>query len=96
MEPTYFIGIDYNGNAMPCCNMRSDYDEHQPFILGNIAEQSLEEIYNSNKAAAIRKLTSTGIPDADAIELIGAEKYPCMFCTKGEGRYTRDNPGIDY
>lgn len=96
MEPTYFIGIDYNGNAMPCCNMRSDYEEHKPFILGNIAEQSLKEIYESDKAKAIRKLTSTGIPDREAIELIGSSKYPCMYCTKGEGRYTRDNPGIDY
>lgn len=81
-EPMYFAGIDYNGNVMPCCNLRSDNERHKPYILGNVNNQSLEEIYKSNKAKKIREQAGLLIP--------------CEYCIKKEGRYTRDKPGIDY
>lgn len=46
--------IDWNGNAMPCCNLHSDFPQHRDFILGNIREQSIFSIYAGNSANAWR------------------------------------------
>lgn len=85
-EPTYFVGVDYTGDVMPCCNLRHDVKEHKPFILGNLNKNSLEEILNSNKAIWFRKAVASG-----------KQKYfpsVCKECLKEEGRYTRNNPSI--
>jgi MoaA/NifB/PqqE/SkfB family radical SAM enzyme len=99
-EPKHFIGIDYNGNVMPCCHMRSDNPKHKNYIQGSVLTSSLENIYNSPKAIAIREITSTMKITPIQIKLIGVDLknlyYPCMYCTKNGGRYTRDNPSIDY
>jgi radical SAM protein with 4Fe4S-binding SPASM domain len=81
-EPNYFAGIDYNGNVMPCCNMRSDNERHKPYILGNIKDNTLREIYEKETTAKLR----SQVPHL----------IPCHYCTKDGGRYTRDNPGIEY
>jgi len=39
--------IDYNGKAMVCCAVRSDYDEHKNMIVGDVYKNSLEEIFMS-------------------------------------------------
>jgi len=56
LEPTYFISIDYNGNVMPCCHMRSDIPRYSEFILGNVYKNKLSEIFSSEKAESLRKL----------------------------------------
>lgn len=84
-EPIHFIAIDYNGNVMPCCHMRSDIKFHREYILGNINNESIIDIYNNNKAVNIRKNISSGVL-----------YKPCKYCQKDGGRYTRDNPSIFY
>jgi len=86
-EPTYFVGIDFNGDVMPCCNLRHDIKKHKPFILGNLGRNSLEEILNSNKAIEFREAATSGNP------LYLPE--PCKECLKTEGRYTREVGGIE-
>lgn len=81
-EPLYFAGIDYNGNLMPCCNLRSDNKRHEAYSLGNVKTQSLEEIYQTDKAKKIRQQ--------------GGLLIPCEYCLKEPGRYTRDKAGIEY
>lgn len=83
-EPEYFIGIDYNGDVTPCCNIRHDILEHKPYILGNIKDNTLEEILNGSKAVEFRKRAQdiNNLPE------------PCKTCSKLPGRYTRNNPGI--
>ncbi len=49
-EPKKFIAIDYNGNVMPCCHMRSDNPKHDPYILGNVKDRTLKSIVESKKA----------------------------------------------
>jgi len=84
LEPTYFIGIDYEGSVVPCCNFRHDVEEHKKYILGNVSKNTLDEIINSKRAIEFREFTSRAIFPP-----------PCRFCTKTEGRYTRDCPGIE-
>lgn len=86
-EPTYFIGVDYNGNVTPCCNVRSDNPIHEDYILGNIKHQSIDEIYNSDKAVRFREQTASG--NFDGLD-------PCKHCNKKAGRYTRPKGGFEY
>jgi len=84
LEPTYFIGIDYTGDIVPCCNIRQDVEEHKQYVLGNIKNNTLDEIINSEKATIFREMTAKS-------------KFSsvCEYCTKEEGRYTRDSPSIE-
>lgn len=82
-EPIHFVGIDYEGSVVPCCNIRHDIPAHKDYILGNLHDNTLIEILNSEKAAQFRIDVSNGIfPDI------------CKTCTKGPGRYTSDTPSI--
>ena len=86
-EPMYFVGIDYTGDVMPCCNLRHDVEEHKQYILGNLKDNTLEEILNSNKAIKFREDAASG----------DNHKMPscCLYCLKEEGRYTRKKGGIN-
>lgn len=64
------IYIDYNGNLMPCCNMRSDVEGHKKFIMGNVNNNSLEEIFNNENYKKMRDILKK-----DNIKL-----YPCNEC----------------
>lgn len=91
-EPSHFIGIDYNGSVTPCCNIRSDYTGHQEYILGNIRDSSIRDIFHSERAETFRKLLSS----AASKEYPKEYPKPCTYCSKEPGRYTRDIPGIFY
>lgn len=54
-QPLISMTIDYNGNVTLCSNTLSYYQKHVEYVLGNIREKSLEEIYNSSRAIAYRK-----------------------------------------
>lgn len=54
-NPFRKIFIDWNGDVLPCCNMRADLKLHKPYILGNVGEQRLQEIFYSEIANKIRK-----------------------------------------
>ena len=40
--------IDYNGNVMICCALRSDIPQHKNGVMGNVTESSLSEIFSSD------------------------------------------------
>jgi len=84
MEPSYFVGIDYTGDVVPCCNIRHDIKDHKPYILGNIHNNKLDDILESEKAKLFRK----------QVQDIENLPKPCQSCSKLPGRYTRDKPGI--
>lgn len=59
--PLMDMYIDYNGLAMPCCNLRSDVEAHKGYILGDIAKQDLFDLFMSDKLIAMRQaLTPDG------------------------------------
>lgn len=67
------IYIDFNGNCMPCCNLRSDIDQHKNFILGNANSDSLANIFFNEKSLNFRKnLFANNI-----------EFKPCSSCNYG-------------
>jgi radical SAM protein with 4Fe4S-binding SPASM domain len=89
LEPDRFIGIDYDGNMMPCCATRSDIEEHKDYILGNINEKNILDIFNSEKAVLFRKNTMEGNFTEDM--------KPCHYCPYDLSRYRRDNVEVlDY
>jgi radical SAM protein with 4Fe4S-binding SPASM domain len=64
------VHVDYTGDVMPCCNLRSDYAPHSDLVLGNVRDDSLVDIFFSDKARSFRR------------SLIGSapKKYPCATC----------------
>lgn len=85
-EPGKLVAIDYNGNVMACCNMRSDNESHSEFILGNLYTESLSDILIKEKSINLINQINNSI----GLEL----PEPCQHCHKGVGRYLRNNPSI--
>jgi len=86
LEPQKFLGIDYNGQVMICCNMNSEF--HLDHSIGNIKNDSIENIILSEKRKKYIEIMASN----DNTMFLS----PCEFCQKEPGRYTRDNPGIFY
>ena len=88
-EPTYYLNISYDGSVMPCCHMRPDNPNHKEYILGNIKEQSIIDIYYSEKAQQFREQVRT----RDNNKL----PEPCKRCHKyRDGKITGSPDGWDY
>ena len=60
--------ISWNGDVILCCN-----DVDGDFILGNLAEQSINEVWNSQKLLAIKR-----IHKKKQFEKIPLEKVTCI------------------
>lgn len=82
-EPSYFVGIDFNGSVNPCCNIRSDVNAHKDYVLGNLANNTLTDILLADKSVRFRNQTKSC--NFDNI---------CLSCSKKAGRYTADDPSI--
>ncbi len=48
------LSIDYMGQIKMCCNVVSNYDKHQQYILGNTQDNDILEVWNSNSFNIIR------------------------------------------
>jgi len=83
LEPSYFVGIDFNGSVNPCCNIRSDVHSHMDYVLGNLHSESLTDILLADKSVSFRnRAKSCNFDDI------------CLSCSKEAGRYTSDQPNI--
>jgi radical SAM protein with 4Fe4S-binding SPASM domain len=87
-EPKHFLGIDYTGKVVPCCQIRSDFPLHKKFILGNLKYSTLHEIYHNSRNNCFINNAFKGN--------FAEDNFPCLKCQKEAGRYTRDIPGIKY
>ncbi len=74
-EPFSSFVVDYTGAVVPCCNVRSDFAEHAPYVVGNLADkpESIFDIY-AGQLAGWRK-SMVGIGDKGA---------PCSTCRHRE------------
>jgi len=86
-EPTYFVGINYDGTVSPCCNIRNDVDKLKPYIIGDLHDSSLEGILTDKKVILFRENCANGVFGEDS---------PCHKCGNCGGRYTSGKVGIDY
>lgn len=48
-QPFNNMYIDYNGNIMVCCALRSDIKDHNDGIMGNVNENNLWDIFYNEK-----------------------------------------------
>lgn len=82
-EPSYFVGVDYNGTVTPCCNIRSDVGIHKDHCLGSLHSSTLSKILTSNHATEFRE----NVKNCQFSKV-------CLSCSKKAGRYTSDKPDI--
>ena len=70
-EPFETFVIDYTGKVMPCCNLRSDFPQHQDFIVGdlNVNGASIFDIYVGRLAGWRRSMIG-----------FGTKEHPCATC----------------
>lgn len=71
--PYISVFIDYNGQVVPCCNLRSDFPSHTRFILGDCNSKKLREIFNNRKTRNFRKKVKENPPRIDVCK-------NCNFC----------------
>ncbi|WP_298610613.1 radical SAM/SPASM domain-containing protein [uncultured Thiothrix sp.] len=55
-SPFEHLYIDYNGNVIPCCNIRSDIEQHQKAIVGDLeSDLNIFQIYAGKELSQWRK-----------------------------------------
>ena len=70
----YSITIQVDGNVVPCCR-----DPHGRYVLGNLLNQSLEEIWNGPKFRKFRKDISNRNKELDLCKLCPGEGIAPLF-----------------
>jgi radical SAM protein with 4Fe4S-binding SPASM domain len=70
----YSITIQVDGNVVPCCR-----DPHGQHIVGNLLEQSLEEVWNGPKIRAFRNAVLNNQAGVDTCRLCPGEGLPPLF-----------------
>lgn len=64
------VTVDYDGSMMPCCNLRGDIDAHKGFIVGNLREGGIVDLFLSEAMAGWRRSLAGVDPKED----------PCRTC----------------
>lgn len=54
--PLANIDISYDGLVMPCCNVRSDIESHKNYIMGDMRDNDLFELFMNDKFINMRKI----------------------------------------
>ena len=74
-HPNMQVSIDYGGIYNLCCNIRSDVKEHKDYLIGNVENNSIFELFTSDKIIEFRKSLLR-----DNSKKFGA----CANCSMGE------------
>lgn len=61
---------DFNGNVMPCCNLRSDHPAHASYVLGHVVTQTIFDVFSSPASVRWRRSLSRFAP----------KSAPCKLC----------------
>jgi hypothetical protein len=54
-DPYHAVPISYTGTVMFCVNCHNDAKEHEGYVIGDINEQSIFDVFISDKATDLRK-----------------------------------------
>jgi MoaA/NifB/PqqE/SkfB family radical SAM enzyme len=82
--PYFFIVINYNGDVVPCCWFRmyahcSSDKNDKTTVIGNVFEQSIKEIWNSEKYRLAREMVSNPGRALEKYDCSGLYCYDCPF-----------------
>lgn len=77
------LNIFYDGSVYTCGNRRHDYEGHKEFEMGNVAEDNIYNIFDSEAATKFRKNFT-----ADS------SRYPCRTCSCVAETFTPQFPNI--
>ncbi len=85
--PNSFItfNIYHDGSVYTCGNRRNDYELHKEFEMGNVAKDSIYNIFHSEAATAFRKGFTTDFT-----------QYPCKTCTFEGNTFITQYPNIPF
>jgi len=64
-EPNHRFAVDWNGDVYTCCNTVGI----ESYKMGNINEQSFEEIWHGDKYEYVRRFCKTGKPEDNGFEI---------------------------
>nr|WP_269093288.1 SPASM domain-containing protein [Aliarcobacter butzleri] len=63
--------INHKSEVLPCCHIRTDYEEHKTFSLGSLKDNGIFDIFKNKKYIAWRK---------SLLYFNKKFKYPCTNC----------------
>jgi|GEM_PF-271235 len=69
-RPRNDFSISYDGSVYPCCQFYHDIADNLRFLAGNVEQDSMFTIYNSNIFTMFRKIAEFKAPDIE----------PCISC----------------
>jgi radical SAM protein with 4Fe4S-binding SPASM domain len=72
VSPFKQMFIDWTGDVLPCCNLRSDIQSHKNYILGNVKNSPLQDIFFSDTSSKVRKMLAG----------FGEKTGPCTYCSR--------------
>jgi MoaA/NifB/PqqE/SkfB family radical SAM enzyme len=55
MLTSHSLSVDYRGNVKMCCNVLAAVDAHQVYLLGNVRERDIFDVWNSDTFEKIRE-----------------------------------------
>lgn len=77
------LNIYYDGSVYTCGNRRNDWKAHDEFLMGNVADDTIFNIFQSEQAQKFRK-NFTQDPN----------QYPCRSCTMEADTFIYQSPTI--
>ena len=67
--------IDWTGEVLPCCHLLGDIESHRKYILGNVKQNSLQDIFFSNISNSLRKHLSNFKPKTEVCRTCSYKSY---------------------
>lgn len=52
---SHSLSVDYEGNIKMCCNVVARFEAHRPYLLGNVKERDLIEVWKSSQFQLLRE-----------------------------------------
>jgi len=85
--PNSFITLNvyYDGSVITCGNCRNDYELHKGFIMGNVEDDTIYDIFHSDVAREFRKGFTNDF-----------NQYPCKSCTYEGDSFIPQYPNIPF
>lgn len=93
IESIFYLNVYHNGDVTPCCHIRPDNPNHKDYIFGNLYDQSILDIFYSEKAVNFRNIMGHSRNKDIFFD-------PCKNCQKYRTQYpysmTFEENGIRY